>query len=116
DQAWLEASVDRERSAGPDLHHVGGNGEEINLGSHWTIPFVGSDDMTSRGPSIVTPRRKNFASLRFIPPGMACWHVRASIWPISISQHRRPAHPADRIDSLFHGPPGGRPPGSKARS
>jgi hypothetical protein len=37
DQGRLEASGDRERSAGPDLHDVGGGGEEINLGSHWTI-------------------------------------------------------------------------------
>src|SRR5580704_18643135 len=59
DQARLEAGGDRERSAGPDLHDVGGGGEEINLGSHWTIPFMGSDDMTSRGPPIVTSPRKN---------------------------------------------------------
>ena len=33
---------------GETAHDGGGGGEEINLGSHWTIPFVGSDDMTSR--------------------------------------------------------------------
>src|SRR5262249_8124499 len=58
-QARLEAGGDRERRAGPHLHDVGGGGEEINLNSHWTIPFVSSDDMTSSGPSIVTSRRKN---------------------------------------------------------
>src|SRR5262249_35627370 len=70
-QTRLEAGVDRERSAGPNLHDVGGGGEEIDLGCHWAIPFAGSDDMTSRGSSIVTSPRKNFASLRFIPAGMA---------------------------------------------
>src|SRR5262249_53560505 len=57
-QARLEAGGDRERRAGPHLHDVGGGGEEINLSSHWTIPFVSSNDMTSPGPSIVTSRRK----------------------------------------------------------
>src|SRR5262249_40353689 len=42
-QARLEAGGERGRPAGPGLHDVGGGGEEINLGSHWTIPFVGSD-------------------------------------------------------------------------
>src|SRR5262249_6843776 len=52
DQARLEAGGDRERGGGPDPHSEGGGGEEINLGSHWTIPFVGSNDMTSWGPRL----------------------------------------------------------------
>src|SRR5262245_37883432 len=58
DQARLEAGLDLEGSAAPGFHDVGGGGEDINLGSHWTIPFVGSDDMTRRGcPSVTSPRK-----------------------------------------------------------
>src|SRR5262249_54919750 len=71
DQARLEAGADLERGAGPDLHDVGGGGEEINLGSHRTIPFMGSDDMTSGGPPIVTSSGKEFCLARIEPPGMA---------------------------------------------
>src|SRR5262249_37529864 len=69
DQARLEAGGNLERSAGPDLHDVGSGGEEINLGSHWTIPFMGSDDMTTGGTPILTSPGKNFASLGLIAPG-----------------------------------------------
>src|SRR5262249_27388419 len=71
-QARLEASGDRERRAGPCLHDVGGGGEEINLGSHWTIPFVGSDGHDEPGALDCDIAPKKFASLRFMPAGMAC--------------------------------------------
>ena len=43
--------------------------------------------------------------LRLSNRGVYRWYLL----PDPDRQHRRPARPADRSDSLFHGPPGGRP-------
>src|SRR5262245_26194414 len=61
-EARLEASLDLLRSGEPSLHDIGGGGEDIDLGSHWTILSWVSDDMTSKLPSIVTSSRRNFPS------------------------------------------------------
>src|SRR5438128_1806141 len=49
----LKARRDGERGAGPLLHGVGGGGKEVVRG-HGSVPSVGSDTMTSRGPANVT--------------------------------------------------------------
>ena len=60
DQARLEAGGDRERPAPFQAFMTsGGGGEDINLGSHWTIlSWVPINALAGRGSPIVTSAKK----------------------------------------------------------